>query len=201
MSVQPRQARVFAALLLSMTVGVMVLVALSNKPPAAGAFCLSRYYRLDPVEKVIFSRAAQSRSRWNSIEICYSGTRSGNIEQLTAMLGLAEPADINCHFVICNGLGGDDGQISATGKWQRQWSITSDGAGPGSGGIIRICVIAESKTNRPTDFQIKRTQALTEGLCRKFNIQPQFVHISKTAGLATKSCQDRQNDFFSISHL
>ena len=114
MSNQPRVARVLAALLISMTAGAIVLMALENNPPSAGPFCLSSYYRLDPVEQAVISRAAQSPGRWNCIEIYYSGTKAGNIEQLAALSGLAAPQDINCHFVICNGLGGGDGQIQAT---------------------------------------------------------------------------------------
>jgi hypothetical protein len=136
-------------------------MALGNNPPSAGAFCLSRYYGLDPVEKSITSRAAQSAGRWNCIEIYYSGTKAGNIEQLTSLGGLANPEDINCHFVICNGLGGDDGQIQTTEKWQRQYPIRDLNA---------------IRTTRPTDFQIKRVEALTEALHRKFNIQPESIY-------------------------
>jgi len=95
MSNQPRVAKVLAALLVSMTTGAMVLMALGNNPPSAGAFCLSRYYRLGPVEKAIRSRAAQSPGRWNCIEIYYSGAKAGNIEQLASLSGLADPEDIN----------------------------------------------------------------------------------------------------------
>ena len=176
MSNQPRVAKVLAALLISMTVGAIVLMALGNNPPSAGPFCLSIYYRLDPVEKAILSRSYQSPSRWNCIEIYYSGTKAGNIEQLVSLNGLASPEDINCHFVICNGLGDGDGQIQPTEKWQRQWSIIPGRTWYGSGRTIRLCIIADGKTARPTDFQIKRTEALVEKLCRKFDIRPQTVY-------------------------
>ena len=176
MSAQSREAKVFAALLVSMTTVAIVLMALGNNPPSAGAFSLSIYCRLDPVEKAISSRAAQSPGRWNCIEIYYSGTKAGNIEQLASLNGLASPTDINCHFCLCNGLGGGDGQIQSTEKWQRQWSITSDRTWYGSARTIRICVIADGKTTRPTDFQRKRTEALVEGLCKKFDIAPQSIY-------------------------
>ena len=176
MSNQPRVAKVLAALLVSMTVGAIVLMALGNNPPSAGPFCLSSYYRLDPVEEAISSRAAQSPGRWNCIEIYYSGTKAGNIEQLASLNGLTDSEDINCHFVVCNGLGGSDGQVQPSEKWQRQWSIIPGRTWYGSSQAIRICIIADGKTTRPTDFQIKRTEALAEGLCRKFSIQPQYVY-------------------------
>jgi hypothetical protein len=176
MSNQPRVAKVLAALLVSMTLGAIVLMALGNNPPSAGPFCLSSYYRLDPIEKAVSSQAAQSPYRWNCIEIYYSATKAGNIEQLASLSGLANPEDINCHFVICNGLGADDGQIQPTEKWQRQWSIVPGQTWYGSSQTIRICVIADDKTIRPTNFQIKRVEALVEALSRKFNIQPEYIY-------------------------
>lgn len=176
MSSQPRVAKVLAALLVSMTAGAVVLMALGNNPPSAPAFCLYSYYRLGSVEKAIKSRAAQSPGRWNCIEIYYSGTKAGNIEQLSSLNGLTSPEDINCHFCVCNGLGGGDGQIKPTQKWQKQWSIIPGRTWYGSGQTIRICVIADGKTTRPTDCQIKRAEALVEGLCRKFDIGPEYVY-------------------------
>ncbi len=176
MSNQPRVAKVLAALLISMTVGAVVLMALSGNPPSAGPFSLASYYRLGPVEEAVFSRSVQRRSRWSSIEIYYSGTKAGNIEQLASLTGLAGPEDINCHFVICNGLGSGDGHIQTTEKWQRQWSILQGRNWYGSGQTIRICVIADGQAVRPTDFQRKRTEALVEMLCRKFEIEAQSVY-------------------------
>lgn len=176
MSVQPREAKVFAGLLVSMTIGAIVLMALGNNPPSAGAFCLSSYYHLVPIEKVITSRAVQSANRWNRIEIRYSSTKAGNIEQLALFSGQTNPEEINCHFVICNGFGAADGQIQPTEKWQRQQSIIPDRAGDSFGHTIRICVVADGINTLPTDFQTKRGDALVEGLCRKFNIQPMAIH-------------------------
>ena len=108
MSNQPRVAKVLAVLMISMTAGAIVLMSLGNNPPSAGAFCLSSYYRLDSVEKALRSQVAQYPSRWSCVEIYYSDTKAGNIEQLAALAGLISPEDINCHFVVCNGLGGNN---------------------------------------------------------------------------------------------
>lgn len=171
MSNQSRVVKVLAALLVSMTAGAVVLMALHGNPPSAGPFQLSSYYSLNPIRKAIYSRTAQSHARWNCIEVYYSGTRVGNIKQLASLSGLAGPEDINCHFVICNGLGGGDGQIQPTERWQRQWAIIPGRTWYGSGQTIRICVIADGRTDRPTDFQIKRVEALVEALARKFDIK------------------------------
>ncbi len=178
MSNQPRVAKVLAALLVSMTAGAVVLMALGNNPPSAGVFSLSTYYlkNLDSVEEAVRSRTSQSPGRWDRIEIYYSGTKAGNIEQLASLGGLASTEDINCHFVICNGLGARDGQIQSTEKWQRQWSIIPGRTWYGSGQTIRICIIADGKSAHPTDSQRQMTHVLIEELSRMFGIRPEFVY-------------------------
>lgn len=176
MSDQPRVAKVLAALLVSMTIGAIVLMALPSNAPSAGPFCLNAYFRLESAEKAIASPAAQYPNRWNCIEVYYSDTKAGNIQQLAAIGGLANPEELNCHFVICNGLGAKDGQILATDKWRRQWSIIPGRAWYGTDQTIRICVIADGTTTWPTDMQIKRTQALVEALYRKFDIKPKSIY-------------------------
>ena len=172
MSNQPRVAKVLAALLVSMTVGAIVLMALGDNSPSAGLFSLSMHI---PVEKAIRSSARQSPGRWNRIEIYYSGTQAGNIEQLASLSGLASVQDINCHFVVCNGLGGNNGQIQTTEKWKRQWSIIPGGSWYGSGQTIRICVVADGKTAHPTNSQRQKTRVLVEELRRIFGIQAESV--------------------------
>lgn len=176
MPAQPRVAKVLALLLVSMTAGAIILMALGHNPPSAGPFSLWTYYRLDPVHQTIRSKATQSPNRWNRIEIYYSGTRTGNIKQLASFYGLSKNEDINCHFCICNGSGGADGQIQPTERWQKQWSAVPSRTWYVSGQTIRICIIADGKTARPTDCQIKRIHVLVEGLCKTFHIRPESIH-------------------------
>ncbi len=222
MSVRSRQTKVFAALLVSITVGAIILKALGNNPPSAGAFCLSRYYRLDPVEKSILSRAAQYPGRWSHIEIYHSDTgaptkpaeggydqgRPGNAATCSSNERIPDTQresriqnqDSRCHFVICNGRIGHDGQILPTEIWQRQRSphqLNQSGLSQtggrrrciGGGQLvldktptgrseqtIYIGVIADDEAIRPTDFQIRRTEALVEALSRKFDIRPESIH-------------------------
>jgi len=185
MTTHSRETKVLVVLGVSITLGAIILNALGHNPPSAGAFCLSRYYRLGSVKKSILSRANQSPGRWSRIEIYVSVPESGNIK--SAYGGLSDVGGhehinpvreqnekvsngINCHFVICNGRVGHDGQILPTEKWQQQSSVIHY-----SKQTIRICVIADDKAKTPTDFQIKRTEALVEVLYRKFNIQPESI--------------------------
>ncbi len=192
MTKHSRETKVLVVLGVSITLGAIILNALGHNPPSAGAFCLSRYYRLGSVKKAILSRADQLPGRWSRIEIYYSDTEAGKIE--SAYGGLSDVgADehinsvreqnekvspdrdtayngVNCHFIICNGRVGHDGQIEPTEKWQQQSLVEHY-----SKQTIRICVIAEDKAKTPTNFQIKRTEALVEKLSRKFHIQPESI--------------------------
>ncbi len=171
-----RQAKVFAALLVSMTTGMIVLKAIGNNPLPVGAFCLAQYRQLVPVEEAISSRVTQAANHWNRIQVYYGGARSGNSQPSALLAGQAAPEDMDCHFIICNGFGGDDGQIQRTEKWEKQQPVNFESPDPEpqiarSGKTICIYVIADGKSNRLTDMQIKRTEALVEGLCRRFDIK------------------------------
>ena len=172
---QPRVAKILVALIVSMTFGAVVLLALGNNPPSAGPFCLNAYYRLAAVEDVTNSAESQYSSRWNRAEVYYSNTKSGNIKQLAALHGIGEPSELNCHFVVCNGSGGEDGQILKTSKWDRQWSVIPDRNWFGTDQTIRICIIGDGKQTPVTDCQLKRTEALVEYLYRKFDIKPDSI--------------------------
>ena len=175
MITQLRVWKVLLVLLVSMTSGAIVLMALRDNPPLAGAFCLSSYCRLTPMDAAISSRSQQSFDYWHDIEIYYSGTRVGNIDWLASLNGFRNPKDLNCHFVICNGYGGEDGQIQTTERWQDQATVRSGQIQDDNRKTIRICIVSDGKTTFPTDCQVRRAETLIETLCRHFRINPQHV--------------------------
>jgi hypothetical protein len=191
MTVQSRETKVLVALLISIIAGALILNALGYNPPSAGAFCLSRYNRLAPVEKAVVRETPPDRGRWRRIEIFCS--RGGTTERPQGVLpvnteAVALPSGVaenRCHFVIYNGRTEQDGQIEATRYWQNQWSVsrqaTSD-TQPALGDALTIfvCLVTDSQADRATDFQIKRAEALVEELCRRFNIWPESVHYPDT---------------------
>jgi len=184
MSVKSRQAKIFAALLLSMTTVSLLLMALGVNPPSAGAFCLDNYYALEPVEQAISSQAAQYRGRWDRIEVCYDPAESGGIEQPASPDSSHRPSAGNFHFRIYSGTGRKDGYIETSERWQRQWSVdprsgereTFTRPDRSNDRTIRVCIVAEPGCSPPTDYQIRRVDALIEALCRTFEIAPECVH-------------------------
>lgn len=202
MTVQSRQTKVLVALLVSIAAGALVLNALGYNPPSAGAFCLSRYYRLAPVEKAVICEAAQYRGRWRRVEIfCGGASREGPARQTyggqvqgvaggragesDSLVGVGGGEDVNCHFVIYNGRSEQDGHIEATEYWKKQWSVnrpSHNDMQPALGDALTvfICLMTDGKTDRPTDFQVKRAEALVEELCGRFNIWPESVRYPDT---------------------
>ncbi len=152
-----------------MTAGAAILMALDNKSISAGAFSLASYSSLGPISSVVASRQAVSADRWNRIEIFYSNTDGGNIEQIASLSGLSSSDDVNFHFLVCNSLGALDGQIEATQKWRNQWSALAGGTWYGTSKTIRICVIGRKK-GVVSGYQLTRIAELTNMLSRKFNI-------------------------------
>ena len=189
MTVQSRQTKVLVALLASIVFCTIILNALGHNPPSAGAFCLSQYYSLVPVEKLVRSREVQRPRYFKWIEICYSegGSRdrfaSGSniqVEQSGLLSSFSDQEEIDCHFVIYNGLTGHDGKIKPTEKWNRQLlanrpADNNKQRARQSEQTIYICVVMDGQSTQPTNFQIKRVQVLIEELCREFNIKSESI--------------------------
>lgn len=170
-----RRVRVFMSALFSILLGAVVLKALSFTPPSAGAFSLSQYYGLEPIESVIARENAHSHTRWNHIEITYNTPAAPAPDTQLPPNNPVCYDDTKYHFIICNGFIGEDGQIIATQKWKKQKSITHAKNQHKGGRMIRIHIIPDNSTSRPTQIQETRTKKLTETLARIFHIQTDFI--------------------------
>jgi hypothetical protein len=189
MTAQSRETKVLVALLVSIVLCTMILNVLGHNPPSAGAFCLSQYYSLVPVEKLVRSREVQRPGNWKWIEIYYSKVSSGdqaasgfNIqdEQPGSLSSVSVQEDMDCHFIIYNGLAGHDGRIKPTEKWNRQLPANRPAdnnkrRARQNEQTIYISIITNSQTAQPTNFQIKRAEVLAEELCREFNIKSESI--------------------------
>jgi len=170
MSNRERTSRVIISLIASMTLGALVLMALDNHSITAGAFSLASYTNLSPVEKIASASLSSKVRQWDYIEVYYSGTISGSIDQLAKFSGLASSKDVNFHFLVCNGTGCQDGKIQATARWNGQTAAVPAANWTGPSRTIRICVIADGVRALATDTQIQRTTDMAESLARDFNI-------------------------------
>lgn len=185
MTAQSRQTKVLVALLVSIIAGALTLHALGYNPPSAGAFCLSRYYRLAPVEEAVACEAARDRGRWRRIEIFCGAVEPAQGVAPESAEPPKDAAESSCHFVIHNGRTDHDGRIEATTYWKRQWSVNrraSSDMRPALADALTIfvCLATDSATDRATDLQVKRTETLVEELCRRFDVWPQSIHYPQT---------------------
>lgn len=167
--------------------GAWILNALSHNPLSASAFCLSRYYHLEPVEKSVDFQAGTSPDHWDRIEIHYGIHGDCDKHPVDRFPQYSNPTQSNperdnsdCHFIICDGYDGIDGQIKTTENWQSQLeasNITQDCPEPAgeTGQTIYICIATTGKSVAPTDSQHRRTEALVKELCRRFRIEPDAI--------------------------
>jgi hypothetical protein len=176
MSVPSRETKVFAVLLMSMSICAALLLALGKNPPSAGAFCLDDYYRLDPVEKNVSSKIEQFSDRWNAIEIFYNCHKSDYIKKTNQENELQNHINDDYHFALCNGLNGGDGIIITTEKWQIQQSAIHYTNKISNEKTIRICIIKKNNLAEQSEYQEKRLEELIEELSRRFNISPKEVY-------------------------
>ena len=180
MTAQSRQTKVLVVLLVSIIVCTIILNMLGHHPPSAGAFCLSQYYRLVSVEKLVRSREVGRLGYWMGIEIYFSEYNTSNQVTSDPSNSISEQEENSCHFVIHNGLTGLDGQIEPTVKWNKQFpadrSAESNKQQAGHNvQTIYICIAMNGQSTQPTNFQIKRAQVLIDKLCKEFNINSESV--------------------------
>lgn len=161
---QNRNVTVLFSLIASMTIGALVLMVLDRDNPIQGAYSLSGYLRLDPVEDVVKNTLTRNPAHWDQVEIFYSRTDNGNADDLALLTTLAYGSKSEFHFVVGNGNGAEDGQVQAGQFWKNQ-NLCS-----GRNGVIRVCVISDGLADSVTDCQIQRTNDLVENLVRTFNI-------------------------------
>ena len=170
MAKRNRNVTVLFSLIAAMTVGALVLMALDNHRPIAGAYSLSSYLRLDPAEKMVRNTLAVTPGQWDRVEVYYSRTEGGNADELALLTDLATGTQAQFHFVIGNGKGAQDGAIQAGQFWKQQQLCD------GRSGVVRICVVSDGRSESLTDCQINRTNALVETLIQTFGISPRNIH-------------------------
>lgn len=169
MAVRNRNVAVLFSLIASMTIGALVLMVLDDNRPIEGAYSLSSYLRLDPVEDAVKKTLAVPFGYWDQVEIYYSYTSGGNADELALLTDLTTGTKAQFHFVVGNGNGAEDGAVQAGEFWKQQRLCQ------GRNGTIRICVISDGQADSVTDCQINRTNALVESLVRTCSVSARHV--------------------------
>ncbi len=175
MTTQARTSRVLIVLIVSMTLGAVVLMALDSGGPRGSAWSLANYLKLDPIGPSVSDAADNSVYTWNRVEVFYSNTTRGNLRELAILHGLQTGQDLNAHFIVCNGLGAKEGHIDPTKRWQVQNPCLPDSRWRGTVDTVRICVVADGIGTMPTETQGTRTADLVKFLRKKYKISKKHV--------------------------
>lgn len=132
----------------------------------------------DPLDAV-FTAAADARpNAWRYIYVRHSKSPGGDA---TSLLASGQP--VGDHFVICNGSGGDDGEIQITPRWASQRAaLPPVGASAIDPQCITICLVGDFDRNPPSAKQLRRLARLVCALQARLNIPAGNVVAQATPG-------------------
>jgi hypothetical protein len=174
MASKNRTVKMWASLVASMTVGAVVLMAMDHQKISGGGFSLASFQRLDTVDHALKSDANTEKLNWGSIEITYSHTVGGTIENIALAQGTLTPAEADFHFLIGNGDGAPDGEIVPSHRWNQQIRCADNSK------TIKIIIVSDGMRVRPTDTQIKRLSKLISTLSRYYSISSKDITCPKS---------------------
>lgn len=172
-----RPLKIWVCLVASMTAGALVLMSLDNHKISAGAFSLASFQRLGSIQNAAKIDSSAVSSKWDSIQVVFSGTTGGSLENIALAQGNLPVSDVDLHFLICNGLGGDDGLILSSQRWQKQINCSNKAK------TIEICIVSDGVRTIPTNTQLNRTSELVEHLARVYSIKTSNIHYPVGSGL------------------
>lgn len=113
---------------------------------------------------------------WEFVVIHHSATDSGSVESIHREHRSRRDRNgqpwlgIGYHFVIGNGSGMSDGEISATFRWREQLHGAHCGSLRHNGRGIGICLIGNFEEDKPTEAQIASVSRLLGALTDRYSI-------------------------------
>ena len=174
MNNQGRLINAILLLVVSMTAGTFLLLALEGKPFKPVAFSLSSSSEINTnvSRETVGTKEGIIPEIWKGIEITYSTSVNEIINSRTT--GVLNETN---HFIICDGTAECiDGQILATTRWYDQLPVKDHLF---SNDIIRICIISPSGQFKPTPWQSNRLESLVNCLVKHCNISLDQIRTVK----------------------
>jgi hypothetical protein len=173
--VAKRRVLVFSALAGSLTVTALLLQLLSP-PPVRGAQTSPSLFAADSPESISRALAVPTSRPWKYIYIHHSKTFDGDADSVAG-------GDLGDHFVICNGVGGADGEVQPGYRWDHQLpAVAPRGSSAISSDCISICLVGDFDRTRPTPAQMNQLGKLVTSLQAKHGIPSrQVVMVNQSA--------------------
>lgn len=133
---QGRLIKVIFLLMITMTVGALLLLALEGKPiKPMSSYNLFSQTKLSSVYNALGTEAGIEPGLWQNFEIRFED----NNGRLTAQSGPTRGLLNDYHFVISDGSDDRDGHIYATSLWANQMAVSPDRLNDSR--TIQICLI------------------------------------------------------------
>lgn len=180
-----RTQAVWASLLVAMTGVGGLLMLLENRPALSGAgipfVALTTPVADDTIQSVFETRPVVP-GKWRGIVVHHSGSAFGSAETLTKEHNDRGFRGLGYHFVISNGQGAADGEVSIGYRWKDQLPgvhVVGPLAEQFNRETIGICLIGDGERRPFTDRQLASLARLVAFLSDGLEIPAQGVYLSR----------------------
>lgn len=137
----------------------------------------------EPLREVSLTKVVQRDNlrEWKFIVLHHSATEVGSVESIDAAHKQRKDADgnpwrgIGYHFVVGNGRGMKDGEVSATFRWAEQCEGAHAGDLQYNTQGVGICLIGNFEMEPPTPAQLNSLQGLVVALRKGCQIDAKSV--------------------------
>ena len=155
-------------LVIAMTAGALILLALEGKPIQPMPFSLYHQGQLTAVETALQTDTAIEPGRWLRIDVSYRT----NQDQLSPQYRPTGELAQKYHFIISD----QNSSIFASQRWYRQLPCFSPPNGLSDPQTIKICLFTHNPS-RPasTHHQVRQLQELIEYLQKNYHIEPNIA--------------------------
>ncbi|MCK4629058.1 MAG: hypothetical protein KAT56_08635 [Sedimentisphaerales bacterium] len=159
---QGRLLKAVLLLMVAMTAGALILLALEGKPirRVPMGYSLLSQSRLNSFDIDLQTEVGLELGRWQDIKV-YFELDNG---RLSSRFGPTGTLAISYHFVISNGSTGRDGQIYPTNRWRSQMPCLNTSTG--SERTLRICLLRDSAKSKQTGNQGSQLDILQSKLVK-----------------------------------
>ncbi len=185
-----RSIIVLSSLLLSMSLasGVLLILEPRPRPPMAGVSLSHVQPTTDPADLLFQTSSAPTPQRWTTIRVHFSGQTFGTAQAMNELHERKGLGGLAYHFVIGNGQGDDDGQVTVGFRWTHQLDglvptsvliqQTNAGHEPVTRPVIDVCLIGDGEQSGPTDAQLRELVWLVQQLQGRLEIDKDHVALA-----------------------
>ena len=167
---QGRLLKVMLTLVVAMTSGSLILLALEGKPIQPGPYSLYVERNLTPVETALHTEIPIEPGRWNRIDVSYLPNQG----QFSPQLGLTGEYAQKYHIVIPDESTEPNNHICSSYRWTKQLACFDPPNGLLDHQVIKICLLTNNNNNQNacTPIQVQQLQSVVDYLIKTCNIEP-----------------------------